>query len=102
MISLNCGHAFCKDCWSGYLRAQLVRSPPSFGLPLNDIPSSLTMGTTLILAEQSLGGECIFTRCMAKGCTEAVPDSVWALVLASKFAKRYSMFVFRSFVDTNR
>ena len=71
----HCGHAYCIECYSGYVRAAIEG-----------------------------GTACLDLRCPTPGCSAAVPEEV-ALECASPtpaLKERYEAFASRSFVDDNR
>ena len=72
-LAARCGHAFCTDCWAGYVTAAIDAGPASLSL-----------------------------RCPLPGCGAAVPVSVVDAVAPPASRARYARFELRSFVDDNR
>ena len=73
--SAHCGHAYCVDCYSGFVKAAIEG-----------------------------GTACLDLRCPTPKCGAAVPEAV-ALECASpnpQLRERYEAFAARSFVDDNR
>ena len=70
MIALECGHAFCENCYREYLTEAIISGPES-----------------------------IFTKCPMDECNIIVPQELFQTLLPGKLFNKYKMFVFRSFVD---
>lgn len=84
--ALNCGHVFCRDCWTNYLTSQI-----------------------------SHGAACIFAKCMGMRCTEdhvhklacsckeIVPESLFAkFVTDSELLVKYRRWLLDSYVEGQR
>lgn len=69
-FSLDCGHAYCRDCWAGHLSAKLSDGPL-----------------------------CLHAHCMAPKCTLVVPATVWRRVVSAAHFERYESFLVKSFVS---
>ena len=72
-LAARCGHAFCTDCWAGYVTAAIDAGPASLSL-----------------------------RCPLPDCAAAVPVSVVDAVAPPASRAKYARFELRSFVDDNR
>jgi ariadne-1 len=72
-LAARCGHAFCTDCWAGYVAAAVEAGPAALGL-----------------------------RCPLPDCLAAVPVAVIDAVAPPPARAKYAQFELRSFVDDNR
>lgn len=71
MLSMPCGHAFCLDCWRGFIDCTIQSGPA-----------------------------CVRMTCPQVGCEEAVTEEEVALT-APDLLPKYEMYQLRSFVDMN-
>lgn len=69
-FSLDCGHQYCKDCWTGWLEAKFEEGP-----------------------------ECIFTKCMHVDCNEVVPTIFYQKMVDKEKAKKIEQYVANAFVS---
>lgn len=72
-LALMCGHWFCKNCWSGYLKSQISHGPI-----------------------------CIYATCPAPDCRLVCHEDLWHEILKDNFSdslERYSTFLVRSYID---
>ena len=73
MSSAACGHHFCKDCYSGYLRTAVEAGP-----------------------------SCLDLRCVHPNCKALVPEALFRQLLPEDGGRKYAQFGARSFVDENQ
>jgi len=71
MISMPCGHEFCRDCWRGFAENMISDGPV-----------------------------CIRTRCPQAGCSEIVTEEEVAKA-APKLSSKFESYQLRSFVEIN-
>ena len=74
--ALGCRHAFCQECWRGYLRVKVEEGP-----------------------------DCIFAKCPMPKCGEVVTQEVYQRILGpSKPAlyAKYEQYLLQSFVDLSK
>jgi len=71
MLSVPCGHVFCRGCWGGFIDCS-IKSGPS----------------------------CVRMTCPQVGCKEAVTEDEVAIT-APGLLKKYEMYQLRSFVEMN-
>eukprot|EP01107_Rhizomastix_libera_P008563 TRINITY_DN2383_c0_g1_i4.p1 TRINITY_DN2383_c0_g1~~TRINITY_DN2383_c0_g1_i4.p1 ORF type:complete len:918 (+),score=217.93 TRINITY_DN2383_c0_g1_i4:271-2754(+) len=69
--SLSCGHAFCKDCWRGYL------------------------------STHSKDETCNKVNCMHSKCSQIVDSDSFKILADSESINRYFYFLTKSYVETN-
>jgi ariadne-1 len=74
MIAMPCGHAFCSDCWTGFLDNSINQGP-----------------------------SCVLQTCPQADCKELVTEDELILVLgeSSPLLKKFRGYQLRSFVDSN-
>lgn len=73
MLAAPCHHAYCTECWHGYVSTAIASGPA-----------------------------CLDLRCPDPECKVAVPDSVLRRVLHSGEEAKLDQFAMRSFVEDNR
>ena len=74
--ALGCRHAFCRECWRGYLRVKVEDGP-----------------------------DCIFAKCPMPKCGEVVTQEVYQRILGASNAdlyRKYERFLLQSFVDLSK
>lgn len=71
-FGLGCNHVFCKTCWANYTAAAVL--------------------------DQGQG--CVYTKCPATGCGEAVTNAVVVAMAAPEVAARWAQFETKHFVTT--
>jgi ariadne-1 len=72
-LAARCGHAFCRECWAGYVAAAVDAGPTALSL-----------------------------RCPLPKCGAAVPVAVIDAVSSPALRERYGRYELRSYVDDNR
>lgn len=73
MFGMDCGHQFCRDCWTVYLAGKVEEGPAS-----------------------------IRTSCPAFRCKRIVPLSVVCSLANPVIYQKYRVFVTRNFIETSR
>lgn len=73
-FGLGCKHIFCRTCWSGYLSAAVTDK----------------------------GAECIFTKCAAEGCGEAVTMAVVKAMAPPLIASKWTIYELKHFVSISK
>lgn len=73
-FSLGCKHVFCRPCWSGFLSSAVADE----------------------------GAGCIFKRCPAENCGEAVTMSVVKAMAPADVAAKWAMFELKHFVTISK
>ncbi|KAF9624662.1 hypothetical protein IFM89_012839 [Coptis chinensis] len=73
MVSVACGHLFCKLCWKGYIT-----------ISINDGPGCLTM------------------RCPEIKCVAAVDDELVNQLVSNEEQWKYLRFLLRSYVEVKK
>ena len=73
MRALECGHAFCEECYRDHLLEQV-----------------------------SQGMKCIFACCPQAGCPIVVSEELFKELLPADKYKKYSRYILRSFVEQNQ
>lgn len=71
MLAMPCGHEFCLDCWSGFLRSNISDGP-----------------------------SCILTTCPQAGCSEIVTEEEVSQA-ARDLLPKFQNYQLRNFVDVN-
>eukprot|EP01010_Urceolus_cornutus_P001853 NODE_242_length_1945_cov_224.710970_g192_i0.p1 GENE.NODE_242_length_1945_cov_224.710970_g192_i0~~NODE_242_length_1945_cov_224.710970_g192_i0.p1 ORF type:complete len:548 (+),score=98.91 NODE_242_length_1945_cov_224.710970_g192_i0:142-1785(+) len=72
ILRMQCGHWFCKECWTGYLSGKVEQGP-----------------------------SCVVTHCAYPKCLQSVDETMFEEFLPEDLFTKYRTFVTRSFVEDN-
>lgn len=67
---MECGHIFCRDCYSGHVHAMMSQGP-----------------------------EAVMATCPMQGCKLIIPESIFREVLDENMFKRYKYYFIKSYID---
>jgi len=72
-VQLSCKHAFCEDCYRGYLNNKIGDGPGA-----------------------------VYTRCPESKCNHLVPENLFKRLLTVENARKYERYMLNSFVDISK
>lgn len=72
-VSLECGHSFCRDCFSDYLENSVKNGPDS-----------------------------VFSTCPQAKCLLIVPDTLFQNLCSAESFKKYRYYLKKSFIDVSK
>ncbi|KAL5711399.1 RBR-type E3 ubiquitin transferase [Ranunculus cassubicifolius] len=73
MHTVNCSHAFCKECWKGYLKTSIQDGPG-----------------------------CLTLRCPQPKCGAAVGQDMIEKLVSERYKKKYSIYLLRFYIQVNQ